>query len=347
MGIPFDIWASAFDIRFFGIAQAVSPLYCAMFGEVCEGDVAFQDTSKKRVTSSRKIAKECSEYFSFQKDVSLFPLHFATEKGGQKRMEDQRMPSGRRSKDSIRRLRYKKGDLIMKEGDYGISIYRVIRGEVQIYNEVDGRQIPLATLGPGEVIGEMGFLARSPEPRSASARAIEDSQLEAMHPALLAKEYEQMAPVLKFITDQALKRLIRMNEWLGLLGLKREEAAEKRREGRAGCQRLHYRKRLDLECTYRARQESPAFPLIGTIRDLSLCGVRLEISAKNARKLPLSPEREFIIEAVLPDGKSVAFVARVVRVKEAHGKPGHLSAGMAITNINVGSRRNLGFFLMP
>jgi len=257
------------------------------------------------------------------------------------------MPSDRGSKDSIRRLRYNKGDLIMKEGDYGISIYRVIRGEVQIYNEVDGRRIPLATLGPGEVIGEMGFLAKSPEPRSASARAIEDSELEVMHPGSLAKEYEQMAPVLKFITNQALRRLIRMNEWLGLLGLKKEEAAEKRREGRAGSQRLHYRKRLDLECTYRAREESPNLPLTGTIRDLSLCGVGLEISARNAGKFALFPGRELILEAVLPGGKSVEFVARVVRVKEAHGKRGHLSAGMEITKINGGSRRNLGFFLMP
>ena len=109
------------------------------------------------------------------------------------------------------RLKYKKGDLIIKEGDYGISIYKIIQGKVEIFNESDEEEISLATLGSGEVVGEMTFLSRVTERRSASVRALEDTELEVWDPARISKEYEQMPPIIRHIADQALKRLIRMN----------------------------------------------------------------------------------------------------------------------------------------
>jgi CRP-like cAMP-binding protein len=109
------------------------------------------------------------------------------------------------------RLKYKEGDLIIKEGDYGISIYKIIEGKVLIFNESDDREIALATLGRGEVVGEMTFLSRITERRSASVKALEDTVLEVWDPAKISKEYEQMPPIIRHIADQTLKRLIRMN----------------------------------------------------------------------------------------------------------------------------------------
>jgi CRP-like cAMP-binding protein len=109
------------------------------------------------------------------------------------------------------RLKYKAGDLIIKEGDYGISIYKIIEGKVRIFNESDDKEIALATLGCGEVVGEMTFLSRVTERRSASVKALEDTVLEVWDPARISREYEQMPPIIRHIADQALKRLIRMN----------------------------------------------------------------------------------------------------------------------------------------
>ena len=111
----------------------------------------------------------------------------------------------------VKRLHYKKGDLIVKQGDYGISIYKVIKGKVRIFNESGDKEIDIDTLGPGSVIGEMSFLDKALEARFFSVRALEESELEAWHPAGLANEYEQMPYIIRYIAKQTLKRLIRMN----------------------------------------------------------------------------------------------------------------------------------------
>ena len=115
--------------------------------------------------------------------------------------------TGAKKKDfPIIRLHYKKGELIMKEGDYGISIYKVIKGHVRVFKDHGDMEITLATLGPGEVFGEMAFLNKMVETRSASVRAVDSVELEVWHPSRLTKEYEQMSPILKYIVNQTLNR---------------------------------------------------------------------------------------------------------------------------------------------
>lgn len=79
-------------------------------------------------------------------------------------------------------LRYEKGELIIKQGDYGISIYKILSGKVGIFRTYEGAEVPLATLESGGIIGEMAFLNKDKDVRSASARALEDTELEVWHP---------------------------------------------------------------------------------------------------------------------------------------------------------------------
>jgi small-conductance mechanosensitive channel len=68
------------------------------------------------------------------------------------------------------------GEAIVREGATGRSLYQVITGRVEVEKEVQpGRVIHVAELGPGEVFGEMTLFQGSP--RSATVRALEDSQL--------------------------------------------------------------------------------------------------------------------------------------------------------------------------
>lgn len=73
------------------------------------------------------------------------------------------------------KLEYQPGDLIVKQGDYGISIYHILEGKVGIYFKSESEEVLLDSLGPGEVIGEMIFLMGYSSTRSASVRAIEAS----------------------------------------------------------------------------------------------------------------------------------------------------------------------------
>ena len=51
-------------------------------------------------------------------------------------------------------------DFIIKEGDSNISLYVLIKGRVHITK--DGNELPLATLYPGAIFGEMSFLSKKP-----------------------------------------------------------------------------------------------------------------------------------------------------------------------------------------
>jgi len=66
---------------------------------------------------------------------------------------------------------YSTGEPITREGETGDALYIIIRGRVTI--SVEGRLI--ATLGPGEAVGEMAVLDSSP--RSATATAVEETEV--------------------------------------------------------------------------------------------------------------------------------------------------------------------------
>ncbi|MHC4214545.1 MAG: sigma 54-interacting transcriptional regulator, partial [Planctomycetota bacterium] len=69
-----------------------------------------------------------------------------------------------------------KNTVVFQQGDQGSTFYLVISGLVRIYQVAeDGMEVTLATLGPGEGIGDMALLTG--EPRSASVDTIEATSL--------------------------------------------------------------------------------------------------------------------------------------------------------------------------
>jgi len=66
---------------------------------------------------------------------------------------------------------YKPGQEIVRQGDTGVGAFIIRSGKVEVVQDRDGKATKLATLGPGEVIGEMALLDEFP--RSATAKAIE------------------------------------------------------------------------------------------------------------------------------------------------------------------------------
>jgi len=120
-------------------------------------------------------------------------------------------------------LGYAKGELIIKGGDYGISIYKILEGNVRIFRAQGQRKITLATLGRGEVFGEMTFFNFLLEPRSASVEAIDDVQVEVWHPALLADEYKKISPMLRYVVRHTLNRLLKLNKLVGDLAAERRQ----------------------------------------------------------------------------------------------------------------------------
>jgi CRP-like cAMP-binding protein len=245
------------------------------------------------------------------------------------------------------RLRYKKGDIVLKEGDYGLSIYKIIRGKLSIFTETEDMEIPLATLGPGSVIGEMIFLNKSIERRSASARATEDSLLEVWHPRLLEMEYKEMPPVIRYLADQALNRLLRMNKLVVKLTDQRNKKIEQQKtKDPWAAQRRYYRKLVSIPFGCRPVGSTTQNGLKGYIKDISLGGAGLEVKPIISRVFPFKPGDEFVINTTLPNGKKIDFKAKIVSIKEGASEDS-LFLGVSFTNLSEDSSKNLGFFLMP
>jgi len=247
-------------------------------------------------------------------------------------------------------LTFEKGELIIKQGDYGISIYKILTGKVKIFRTYNGVEVPLATLERGSIIGEMAFLNKDKDVRSASARALEDSELEVWHPRALVEKYAQTSVVLKIIIDQALSRLLRINRFMDQLAVKKREkkSQPKGKEDPWSSTREFYRKEVDIVCQYKPAQgvKGSSAPLTGRIKDISMGGLCLEVLLKNEAATTHEVGNTFHIDAVLPNGQDLNVTAEIVSVTK---RSSAVRLGMQFKELPdyYGTKKILGFFLMP
>ena len=93
---------------------------------------------------------------------------------------------------------FQAGDYLFYEGEEGDYMYLVLEGRIRI--EVGGAEV--AIIGPGKSTGEFAILDR--RPRSASARAIEDTRTLAIHSAdmgqILADNYSLVEGLFSYFT---------------------------------------------------------------------------------------------------------------------------------------------------
>lgn len=59
---------------------------------------------------------------------------------------------------AVARQHFEAGEIIFFQGDLGDNVYVIQSGECDVLRETNGRQSPIATLGPGDYFGEMALL---------------------------------------------------------------------------------------------------------------------------------------------------------------------------------------------
>ena len=107
--------------------------------------------------------------------------------------------------------KYKKGDVIFRQGDIGDCMYVVQKGEVEACAESDGKELRLRTMGPNEFFGEMALFEK--EMRTATIRATKDTRvltidkksfLGGIHedPSLAYRIVETMSHRIRDLTDR-------------------------------------------------------------------------------------------------------------------------------------------------
>ncbi len=243
-------------------------------------------------------------------------------------------------------LKYRRGDLIVKEGDYGISIYKVIKGHVRVVQEQGETEVVLATLGPGEIFGEMALLNKATGTRSASVRAMDEVQLQVIHPASLSKEYAGMSPILRYITNQTLNLLLQLNTmYVQLLKEKALDKAQALKEP-DNTKRNYYRKRLNSFCIYKPIHGAGKIRLDGRLTDISVGGIGMDVSVMNALNVSHEPGDEFEIQTTLPNGRDINLVGKILTVSKMSNAPKRLQLGVQFTKLNGEDAKAVKFFMM-
>ncbi|HEX9075015.1 MAG TPA: ATP-binding protein [Anaerolineae bacterium] len=115
-----------------------------------------------------------------------------------------------------------KGDILMREGEPSGELYIVLEGEFEFTKRSGQQEITLAVRGVGEVIGEMSFLDHAP--RSATARATQDSRLLMIRQDAFQKLLSKSPPATMAILQTVTSRLrnteimMKQNEKMAALG---------------------------------------------------------------------------------------------------------------------------------
>ena len=105
---------------------------------------------------------------------------------------------------------YPAGEIIIQQGDVGNHMYVIQEGVVEVFRQDKGREILLAELKEGDMIGEMAIFEN--EVRSASVRAKTDARLLTVDKKNFLRRIHN-DPSLAYKLVQKLSRRIReMNE---------------------------------------------------------------------------------------------------------------------------------------
>lgn len=107
----------------------------------------------------------------------------------------------------IEQLQFAKGDIVLREGEPGDYVVKLLSGQVEVVRGLGERSVVLGICGPGEFVGEMSVLeGRS---RSATVRAIEAVTAERV-------ERDDFLRLISESQEQAHRVIMRLSERLRL-----------------------------------------------------------------------------------------------------------------------------------
>jgi len=110
---------------------------------------------------------------------------------------------------------FRQSDFIIRQGEDGACMYCIAEGECSVSVKVDGCPFTLASIGPGDVFGELAIFDH--RPRSASVQAVTDCVLLRVDEGLVqslaglypAAAYKLMVGIVREIGDRLRKTSVR------------------------------------------------------------------------------------------------------------------------------------------
>lgn len=103
-------------------------------------------------------------------------------------------------------------DKVFKEGEPGDRAYIVERGMVEIFKNIDGREVVLGTINKGGIFGEMALIDNSP--RMAAARAVQQTTLVIVSREVFEMKLAKADPFVRGLINIFVKNIRRMGQEL-------------------------------------------------------------------------------------------------------------------------------------
>lgn len=98
---------------------------------------------------------------------------------------------------SSTKRQFKKGEILIREGERGDCAYVIETGNVEILVQREGQPIQIGLRGPGSLIGEMAMI--DDKPRTATVRAVDDCDVLEITREDFSRRVEAADPVLKMV----------------------------------------------------------------------------------------------------------------------------------------------------
>ena len=105
-----------------------------------------------------------------------------------------------------------KGQIIIHSGEYGQEAFLIQSGQVQVYITKEDKDVELARLGAGQIVGEMAFIFDGP--RTASVRATQDSNLIVISRQQFQEKLRESDPTVRAIVQMLSHRIVDANNTL-------------------------------------------------------------------------------------------------------------------------------------
>lgn len=106
--------------------------------------------------------------------------------------------------------KFQDGQIVFEEGNSGDWIYLVESGAVEIYKMVGEEKVVINVLQPGDIFGEVAFLAGIP--RTASARAIGPTTLGVLDREFIDQDFNRLSSGFRMLLRSLVLRLVQTSE---------------------------------------------------------------------------------------------------------------------------------------
>lgn len=172
-------------------------------------------TTNKKVNENQALIYQVAKYydddgqeyisaFAFDKFIKLNIQSPALEYAKRRLLElKQKLKVYPNPEESLRH--YPRGTMIFSEFQTGAEMYVIQSGSVKISKVLNGTEVTLAVLKPGQMFGEMALLNN--DLRSASAITVEDSDIRAINMANFQKITESSPDMITNLTKTFAERL--------------------------------------------------------------------------------------------------------------------------------------------